>query len=528
MNGDFSIQQPKNRATVVFFLRIGLVIGLVSVLVLSNLGSKQPNTVQAMSWPASTPEAQGIDSNDLIGMLDWIEAEQLDVHSILVMRHNQLVMEVYYPPFDRDVRHLQFSATKSFTSALVGIAVGEGKIQTIDQPFMNYFTDIPVQNMSEWKQSITIRNLLDMTSGLEIDENGHATVEEAVNKPSLKEPGTLFEYNPVNTILLAAIVEKATGMRMADYGRVKLFEPLGIKDVYWASDSNGVTLGAVGLLLTPREMLKFGMLYNQGGVWDGKQVVPVDWVAATMQMNDRGYGYLWWQGLGGIGAAGYSGQRIFVFPQQDIITVVTGEFPEDWYSDNVAVTPLFAIRSDEALPESPASAVLAERIRAIERPQSQPVPASPVMAKLVSGKTIQLDENALGWETANLEFKDKYAYLDITTNADNHVKKFVIGLDGVYRGTMQKAVTEYAVPVPPQRYVLNPYEFNFILGIPVDGTAWMKGAWVDEASFSLIVQDSRDFEKDTLTFHFAPPNVSIDWYSAREMKTQMTFAGQIK
>ena len=517
------------RSTLNFWLRIML----VSILVLLCIGSQQPETVQAMDWPTSTPEAQGMDLNDLIGILDWIQTDQINVHSILVMRHNKLVMEVYYPPFSRDDKQMQFSDTKSFTSALVGIAVGEGKILSVNQPFLDYFQDVEVQNMSAWKQNITILELLNMTSGLEMCDNYMEDVPDAVqtslDKPVLFEPGTAFEYNPCNSILLAAILQKTTGMTEFEYGMKKLFKPLGIKDVYWAAYSDGVTEGNIGLMLTPRDMLKFGMLYNQNGVWDGNQIVPSDWVAATFVMNSFGYGYHWWQGFDGIGAGGYAGQLIYVFPNQDIVIAITAAIPPavSGVTSMMAINALFAVRSDEALPESPASAVLAERIKEIEQPQAQPEPVLPKIAKAVSGKTIRLDANPLGWQTAQLDFTNKEAYLTITTTANKIIKKFEIGLDGLYSGTKQKAVTTLAVPKPAQRYDLNPYEFNFVLGIPVDGATFMKGMWTDDNTFSLTVQDSRDFDLDILTFQFYPPEASIDWYSTTELATQMTFDGQI-
>jgi CubicO group peptidase (beta-lactamase class C family) len=517
-------------------LTICLRIVLISLMILLCLGSKPADTVQAMSWPTSTPEAQGIDSNDLIGLLDWIQTDQLDIHSILIMRHNNLVMEVNYPPFDRDDKQMQQSITKSVTSALVGIAIGEGKIKSASDPFLNYFQGVPVQNMGASKQKITIFDLLNMTSGLEMfDYKTMGGVPDAVqvclDKPMHFEPDAQFEYNPCNSVLLAAILQKTTGMTEFDYGMEKLFKPLGIKDVYWEAYSDGVTQGNTGLMLKPRDMLKFGMLYNQKGVWNGKQVVPADWIAATLVMNDNGYGYHWWQGFDGIGAAGYAGQIIFIFPKQDIVIVITAAIPDadSWKTTQMAINALFAIKSDQALPESPSSSVLSERIRAIEHPQAQAVPALPIMAREISGETIRLDANPLGWQTAQLEFKDSHAYLDIITKGNPKAQKYAIGLDGLYRGTPQKAVTRLAVPLPVQRYNLNnPHEFNFILGIPLDGKIWMKGAWTGEDVFTLTVQDSRDFDLDILTFHFSPPGARIEWYSATEFATQMTFQGKMK
>jgi len=513
-------------------LTICLRIVLISLMILLCLGSKPADTVQAMSWPTSTPEAQGIDSNDLIGMLDWIQNEKLDVHSIQVMRHNTIVMEVYYPPFTPLDKQMQFSATKSFTSAVFGIAQGEGKIGPVTDPMLNYFKEVPnIQNMSDWKQKITLLDLLNMTSGLEMCDSkmmkSDDPIKYSLDKPMHFEPGTQFEYNPCNSILLAAIVEKQTGMRMQDYARQKLFGPLGITDWYWATYKNDMTQGNIGLMLKPRDMLKFGMLYNQDGVWEGKRIIPKSWMEATYTMNDNGYGYQWWQGFDGLGASGYTGQRIFIFPKNDIIIVVTMDnLPED-FGDNIALTPLFAIKSDGPLPPSPASATLVKRIWDIEHPQPQPVTPLPAMAATINGKTIRLGNNPIGWQTARLDFSGKTALLTVTTN-DRRANTFLIGLDDRYRPMPRLAHTSHVVPEPPQRYDLNPYEFNFLLGVPVNGITWMKGAWIAADTFAVTVQDTIDFDRDTVTFHFSPPGASIDWYSFTEQATQMTFQGKMK
>lgn len=508
-------------------------IALVCILALLSMGSMPARPAQAAGvWPSvSTPEAQGIDSNDLISVLDYIQSENLDVHSILVMRHNKLVMEVYYPPFTPLDKQMQFSATKSFTSALFGIAQGEGKIGPVTDPMLKYFQDVPdIQNMSADKQKITLLDLLNMTSGLEMCDNSMMKVDDPIrvslDKPTHFEPGTPFEYNPCNSILLGAIIEKQTGMRMQEYARQKLFGPLGIIDLYWATYKDGSTQANIGLMVKPRDMLKFGMLYNQDGVWDSQRIIPKAWMDATFTTNDNGYGYQWWQGLDGFGASGYAGQRIFVFPKSDIITIVTGALTDD-EANNIAVTPLFAIKSDSPLPPSPASARLVKRIWDIEHPQPQPAPRLSTTAAAVNGKTIRLDGNSIGWQTARLDFMGKVALLTVTTSS-RHTNAYFVGLNDLYLPMPRLAATSLAVPEPSQRYDLNPYEFNFLLGVPVNGITWMKGAWTGADTFTLTVQDTIDFDQDTVTFKFAPPAASIDWYSHAEGATQMTFTGKMK
>ncbi|MBE0696924.1 MAG: serine hydrolase, partial [Anaerolineaceae bacterium] len=459
---------------------------------------------------------------------------QYNIHSILVIRHGKLVMEAYYPPFSRDNKQLLFSATKSFTSALVGIALGEGKIHSVDDPFLDYFADASVANMSEWKQNIHIHDLLNMTSGLAMCDNYMEDrpnqVQYSLDQPVLFEPGTAFEYNPCNSILLSAIVQKTTGMTSYAYARQKLFKPLGIRDVYWASDRQGVTLGNVGLMLTSRDMAKFGQLYMQNGVWEGRQIVPADWVAATEQINPFYYKYQWWRSDEAIGAIGYAGQIIFVFPQNDLVVVVTSMLPEAIQpaAYEIAYNAYFAIQSDQALPDSPAAKALLKKVYRIAHPAPQKVPPLPALAAKISGKSIHMDNNPLGWQSASLTFKGKQAYLTIHTTGSRKEQKFAIGLDGLYRKTAQKAVTALAVPEPPQRYALNPYEFNFVLGVPVDGYVWMKGEWSAKDTFSLTVQDARDFDREKLDFRFDRPAVEIDWFSFEENTNQITLTGRLR
>ncbi len=514
----------------------GLVSGQAAQYSLLDAFSKPSRVARAATFYSSTPEEQGMDSKVLLQILDQIEADQAEVHSILVMRHGALVLEAYYPPFDRQDKHSLFSATKSVLSALIGIAVGEGMIGSLDEPMLNYFQDYTIGNMSAWKQQITINHLLDMNSGLLFCDNMFDQIHDlqfSLDLPAVFEPGTVFEYNSCNSMILSGILQKATGMTALAYAQEKLFGPLQIHDLYWSSTPDGVTQGNVGLMLTPREMLKFGQLYMQNGVWHSQQVVPAEWVWNTEWGNSPdpnvlGYHYQWWQLGGVIGAYGYAGQIVFVFPLADLVVAVTAQLPNGDatnYAGGLAFGAFSAIRSDEALPFDPASIALAERVNAIAHPEAQSVPPPPAMADRIDGEIFSLDENPLGWQTASLSFEGHKAWLSITTTGAIDNQKFAIGLDGLYRQTMQQAVTGFSVPIPIQRNDINPFEFNFLLGVPVQGPVWMKGGWTGEDTFSITVQDSRDYDRDILTFHFSPPEVSIDWFSVQLNATLMTFEG---
>ncbi len=239
-----------------------------------------------------------MDSQKLLDFLEFIESSY-NLHSLLILRNGTLVLEVYYPPFTSQDKHMLFSVTKSFVSSLVGIAVSEGKIQGVEQPVLDYFQDLPIQNLDEAKQNIRILDLLNMTSGLTSDDEVMGESQDwaqfTLDQPMYTEFGREFDYNSGNSHLLSAIIQKTAGQTTFDFAREKLFEPLCIQDVYWAADPSGVTQGGVGLMLTPRDMAKFGLLYLNQGNWEGKQVVPADWIEASFQPNELEYAYQWWQ-----------------------------------------------------------------------------------------------------------------------------------------------------------------------------------------------------------------------------------------
>jgi CubicO group peptidase (beta-lactamase class C family) len=369
------------RSSLVVYLRIALVSLLVGC-------SNQPKTVQVTPWPTSTPETQGMDSGRLVKLLDAIDQAKLDLHSFLVLRHGKLVMEVYYPPFGPQDKHVLHSATKGVLSALVGIAQQEGKIKSIAQPVVDFFPNASIANLSETKKKINLQNLLNMSSGLSPEDMSTSQnwMQFALNQPMQADPGTSSAFNPYwdgNPQLLSAVLQKTTGKTTLEYAQEKLFRPLGIQEVSWAADPGEVTEGGDGLMLTPADMAKFGTLYLNKGQWKGQQVIPPEWVDATLQMNktgsgtlggNSGYNYLWWQFQNGYATWGDGGQLIYIIPSKDIVVVSTGALSMDTISVPIYLIKSFvdgAVQSDTPLPDSPATKQLAERVRTIENSKAQ-------------------------------------------------------------------------------------------------------------------------------------------------------------
>ena len=285
-------------------------------------------------WPTSTPEQQGLDVAMLEKMVERINQDKLSVHSVLIVRHGYLVYETYFKGFQADTRHEVYSCTKSVISALIGIAIEQGYIDSLQHKVLDYFPDRQIAYNEARKQALTLEHLLTMTSGLDSDERmpySQDWVQFMLDRPMVVEPGTKFSYSSGNTHLLAAVLRQATGIQPADFARTNLFDPLGISNLTWDTDPAGLSIGGWGIRMTPRDMAKFGYLYLHGGQWHGRQLVPADWVKLTTQKyidtgDGRGYGYAWWQlPFGGYAALGYGGQQILVFPERDMVVVFTSQ-----------------------------------------------------------------------------------------------------------------------------------------------------------------------------------------------------------
>lgn len=262
------------------------------------------------------------------------------VTSILVARHGRIVYERYYRGLRPDQPVPVLSITKSFVSALVGIALGEGRLGSVDERLGQL---LPVElgpGIDPRARRVTLRDLLTMTSGYccgpAVEPPDH--LQALVYRPFVSEPGTRFRYDNGDANLVAAILGQAVGRSAAEYARSRLFEPLGMGPTEWESDREGNSRGAEGLRIRPRDLLSFGQLYLEEGRWRGRQIVPASWIGSSTRAHvrlgaDIGYGFYWWvvrQGrLRAFEALGYGGQEVAVFPALDLVLVITAG-GEDW------------------------------------------------------------------------------------------------------------------------------------------------------------------------------------------------------
>jgi CubicO group peptidase (beta-lactamase class C family) len=340
------------------------IIGLTLMIIMTGCspmtGELDPAADSEWPWEAVTPESQGIQSEDLVRMVEYIEEYNLAIHSIIIYKDGTIPFETYFDSYSTQLSHNLKSTSKGVISALVGIALHEGYIESLDESVLSYF---PEYKLSDPRLAeITIRDLLTMSSGLKWNENGlnsmytffvsKRIVPRVLKLPVVADPGTTFNYNTGLTHLLSAILSRASGMSTLAFAEEYLFKPLDIQNVQWEQDRDGVYIGGSELFMTPRAMTKFGVMYLQNGMYSGQQVVPEDWVQESTTTQIEGlfhgaqvqYGYLWWLDIGNqlftyldnedaFLAMGSHGQRIFIHPDHNLVVVITADQEDESQCD---------------------------------------------------------------------------------------------------------------------------------------------------------------------------------------------------
>lgn len=305
-------------------------------------------------WQATAPEKQDVDRTTLDRITSYVQDSGLEVNSAIVIRHGYIVYEKYFrAPWNKDKIHNIYSCTKSVMSSLVGIAVQQGKIKSLNDKMVDYFPNCTIQNLDERKKSITLLNLMTMKGGFDWAERTYPysdprnpwiqalrsndIIQFVLDRPMATQPGTIWAYNGGCSQIFSAIVTNKTGMSTLEFAKKNLFNPLGITKFTWRTDRQGIYDAGGGLSMTPRDMAKYGYLILNRGFWDGKQIIPADFVAESVKTQttfnaNAGYGYQsWWTvPLGGYYyAAGIKGQRIYVMEKRDMVLVTTGNLAED-------------------------------------------------------------------------------------------------------------------------------------------------------------------------------------------------------
>lgn len=273
--------------------------------------------------------------------------------AFLIIRNDSLLYERYFRDYDKGTPVASFSMAKSYCSALIGIAIAEGKIKSEDDLVVNYITEL--KGKKDWDK-VTIHHLLQMSSGVKFGEGYNTPFSGAASfyygrtlRRSIahlkieKPPMSGFDYKSVNTELLGLILERATGKHLTEYLDEKIWQPLGMEyDASWSIDKkdNGLEKAFCCINAKARDFAKFGRLYLNHGSWNGNQIVPEEWVKKSLTVNtepgmDWYYNRQWWLASkedGDYSAVGHLGQYIYVYPKKNLIIVRLGvsRAKEEW------------------------------------------------------------------------------------------------------------------------------------------------------------------------------------------------------
>ena len=302
-------------------------------------------------WSVSTPEAEELDSH-LAAEL-YLNATGLETaYSFLVVKNGRLIAEAYFNGGSVEQKALVQSVSKCYTSASVGLALEQGCLESLDEPMMDFFPELREQVSDPRKEEITIRHLLQMRAGYPWEESTEDLFEllytgfrpsTLIEVPLVTDPGVAFHYSNLSSHLLGVIVARACNTDLRTFAEQNLLDPLGTEVGEWIQDWEGNFIGHGGMHLRARDLAKFGLLYLNDGRYKGKQLVPADWVEASLQtysadawqipigrhLSDFGYGYQWWSARSGEHrysyAWGHGGQVVVLLDELDMVIVVTSD-----------------------------------------------------------------------------------------------------------------------------------------------------------------------------------------------------------
>ena len=306
-------------------------------------------------------EEKSINSNLLNNMNEYIIKELPHIRSVLIMRDDKIIFEKYYQGLNLNEYSDIASVTKSFISALIGIAINEGYIKSVNENIIEFFPEYLNSDIDSRFTQITISHLLTMSSGLKwndfkLPENVDFSnrINVFFNLDFSDEPGKQFNYNSLGIYILSVILTKSTEMSTKEFADKYLFSLIDIHEYKWTT-SMGYYHGGHGMSFKTRDLAKFGSLYLNNGVWNNRQLIPTHYInSSTHKQNDGGfpenesYGYLWWitsiNNINAYFAAGHGGQFIYVVPKFSLVIIITSNTDKS-HIENRKIVKKFIIPS---------------------------------------------------------------------------------------------------------------------------------------------------------------------------------------
>lgn len=372
------------------------------------------------------PGQAGLRARGIADFLDGLEQKKLQLHSLMILRHNQVAAEGWWAPYHKDTPHMLFSLSKSFTAAGVGLAIQEGKVRLSDRP-AEYFPELLPAKPCENMMRMTVKDLLCMSTGHsqepEVMLPGENWAERFLRSYVDKTPGSVFTYNTPATYMLSAMVQKAAGQRLRDFLIPRLFDKLGIETPVWQQSPQGVDAGGVGLFLKTEDIARFGLMMLNRGEFMGQRVLSAEWVdemSAAHADNSpgrekdwaQGYGYQIWRCVpsGVYRGDGAFGQFCIVMPEQDAVIATTSGL-----DDMQAVLDLIWTHLLPAMEDAPIEGQQDEEERLTRRLEQLAVPrpeGTDAVAPCAQAQA-RFGDNPMGLRSLRMRFEAEQDFVEM-------------------------------------------------------------------------------------------------------------------
>lgn len=476
---------------------------LLAICLLASLST----SAQTNELPRSTPEEQGVPSKALIALFDSLHALPLtDMHAVVVMRHGKVIGEMYPKPYAPEYRHTMYSCSKTFVGIAVGLAIEDNRLR-LDDRVAAFFQEQLPDSVSKDLASMTVRDLLTMASGVKPDWNmrsrGKEWIRTFLSKPVVA-PGTQYAYDSMVSYMLAAVVQKVTGKKLTEYLQERVFTPMNVTEWAWEESPEGVNTGGWGVHIQPESMAKFGQLILNEGRWEGKQLVPAEWIREMCKKHrETGrevYGcHIWHCGGhdGAVRADGALGQYVISVLDKDMVVVMTEATLGNGRDQRRLIWDvLLPEMKDEPLPANKKDYQKLLKKQEGYKLAEVKGKASSAFASNWENKIIELGKNTFGWKSLKLNFGKKQVTMTVTeTNGKSYELPF----------GYQQWITTTFDSYPP-------YSIT-----PIDRFKGLEGPYYASGSYAWISK-----EELQLKAHY------VNWVSALEMTFRLKEGGDVE
>ena len=462
---------------------------------------------QTNELPRSTPEEQGVPSKALVALFDSLHALPLtDMHAVVVMRHGKVIGEMYPKPYAPEYRHTMYSCSKTFVGIAVGLAIEDNRLR-LDDRVAAIFPELLPDSVSKDLADMTVRHLLTMASGVKPDWNmrsrGKEWIRTFLSKP-VEAPGTKYAYDSMVSYMLAAVVQKVTGKKLTEYLQERVFTPMNVTEWAWEESPEGVNTGGWGVHIQPESLAKFGQLILNEGNWEGKQLVPAEWIREMCKKHrETGrevYGYHIWHCGGHDGAVradGALGQYVISVLDKDMVVVMTEATLGNGRDQRRLIWDVLLPHiQDEPLPTNKKDYQKLLKKQDGYKLAEVKGKASSAFVSNWENKTIELGKNTFGWKSLKLNFGKKQVTMTVTeTSGKSYELPF---------GFQQWMTTTFdAYP---------PYSIT-----PIDRFKGLEGPYYASGSYAWISK-----EELQLKAHY------VNWVSALEMTFRLKEGGEVE